>query len=202
MYGEGINDFIGTVQRFENYVDDFGNTKSRRVWVCPFYYTWASLMQRCFDNKLKLRNPTYKDVTCIEDWKYFTLFKAWMEAQNWSGMALDKDIIVKGNKIYSPDNCAFVRKETNKFVIASDSARGEFPVGVSFYKPYQKFRAQCSNPFRKTTEHLGYFLTPEEAHESWRKRKHEFAQLVAETENDPRVVAALKKRYSYEEWYK
>ena len=31
-----------------------------------------------------------------------------------------------------------------------------------------------------------------EAHEGWRKRKHELAQLVAGEESDPRVVAALK----------
>ena len=49
---------------------------------------------------------------------------------------------------------------------------------------------------------LGYFSTPEEAHEAWRKRKHELAQLVAATEVDLRVVEALKKRYSFEEWYK
>ena len=60
-------------------------------------------------------------------------------------------------------------------------------------------------PFHKLTEkteHLGYFSTPEEAHEAWRKRKHELAQLVAATEADPRIVEALKKWYSFEEWYK
>jgi hypothetical protein len=58
------------------------------------------------------------------------------------------------------------------------------------------------NLFTGKKEHLGYFSTPEDAHESWRKRKHELAQLVAARESDPRVVAALKKRYSVEEWYK
>jgi hypothetical protein len=65
-----------------------------------------------------------------------------------------------------------------------------------------KYQAQCKNPFAGKNEHLGYFSTPEEAHESWRKRKHELAQLVAARESDPRVVEALKKRYSFEEWYK
>ena len=54
----------------------------------------------------------------------------------------------------------------------------------------------------RRTESLGLFSTPGEAHEAWRKRKHEIAQLVAATESDPRIVEALKKRYSFEERYK
>ena len=61
---------------------------------------------------------------------------------------------------------------------------------------------RVGNPLTEKPEHLGYFLTPEDAHEAWRKRKHELAQLVAAKESDPRIVEALKKRYSFEEWYK
>ena len=124
-----------------------------------------------------------------------------MEQQEWHGKSLDKDIISPGRKLYSPETCAFVLKATNSFVTASDASRGEYPVGVSLYKRTGKYRAQCNNPFIRGKEHLGLFLTPEEAHEAWRKRKHELAQLVAAKESDPRVVEALKKRYSFEEWF-
>ena len=91
---------------------------------------------------------------------------------------------------------------TNSFVTASDASRGECPIGVSLFKRTGKFFARCNNPFTGKNEHLGYFSTPEEAHEAWRKRKHELAQLVAAKESDLRVVEALRKRYSFEEWYK
>ena len=125
-----------------------------------------------------------------------------MEQQEWWGKSLDKDIIVPGSKLYSPETCSFVLKATNSFVTASDASRGEYPIGVSLYKRTGKYLARCKNPFTGKNEHLGYFSTPEDAHEVWRKRKHELAQLVAATESDPRVVEALKKRYSFEEWYK
>ena len=125
-----------------------------------------------------------------------------MEQQDWHGKCLDKDIIVPGSKLYSPETCAFVLNETNSFVIARDACRGECPVGVDLCKRTGKYRAQCENPFTGKQEHLGYFSTPEEAHEAWRKRKHDLAQLVAATESDMRVVEALKKRYSFEEGYK
>ena len=124
-----------------------------------------------------------------------------MEQQDWHGKCLDKDIIVPGSKLYSPETCAFVSQATNSFVIARDACRGDYPVGVSLYKRTGRYQAYCENPFTGKKENLGYFLNPEEAHEAWRKRKHELAQLVANTESDPRVVEALKKRYSFEEWY-
>ena len=124
-----------------------------------------------------------------------------MEHQSWHGKCLDKDIIVPGSKLYSPDTCAFVLTETNLFV-ARDACRGEYHTGVSLHKMTGKYRASCGNPFTGKQENLGYFSTPEEAHEAWRKRKHELAQIVAATESDPRIVEALKKRYSFEEWYK
>ena len=125
-----------------------------------------------------------------------------MEQQDWHGKCLDKDIIAPGNKLYSPDTCTFVLPATNLFVIARDASRGDYPIGVSLYKPTGKYQARCQNPFTGKQEHLGLFSTPEEAHEAWRKHKHELAQLVAATESDIRVVEALKKRYSFEEWYK
>ena len=128
--------------------------------------------------------------------------KKWMEQKDWSGKCLDKDIVVPGSRLYSPDTCAFVLQATNSFVIASDAIRGDYPIGVNLLKRTGKYSAHCGNPFTGKRESLGLFSTPEEAHEGWRKRKHELAQLVAATESDLRVVEALKKRYSFEEWYK
>ena len=92
--------------------------------------------------------------------------------------------------------------ETNSFVTASDASRGDYPIGVSLHKPTGKYRARCNNTFSGKKEHLGLFSTTEEAHEAWRKRKYDLAQRVAAKESDMRVVEALKKRYSPEEWYK
>ena len=83
-----------------------------------------------------------------------------------------------------------------------DAVRGEYPIGVDLGGRRIIKKKKCGNHFTGKQEHLGYFSNPEEAHEAWRKRKHELAQLVAATESDMRVVEALKKRYSFEEWYK
>ena len=202
VYGTGVNDadYVVQIKETVRYAD--GKQKRKPVWICPFYKTWKNMIGRCFSEKHKTHRPTYKDVTCCEEWLLFSNFKRWMEQQDWEGKHLDKDIIFPDNKVYSPETCAFVSSVTNSFVTAKDASRGEYPLGVNWDKQSKKFKASCSNPFTKRREHLGYFdTTEEEAHEAWRKRKHELAQLVAATESDHRVVKALKKRYSVEEWY-
>ncbi len=159
------------------------------------------MLKRCYSKKSLERYPSYIGTSVCNEWVYATEFKKWMEQQDWQDKSLDKDIIVPRSKLYSPGTCAFVLPATNLFVVARDASRGECPTGVDLFKPTGKYRARCENPFIGEKEHLGLFSTPEEAHEAWRRRKHELAQLVAATESDPRVVEALKKRYSYDEWY-
>ena len=160
------------------------------------------MLERCYSKKFLESNPTYIGTSVCSEWLSATAFKKWMTQQDWQGKSLDKDIVVPKSKLYSPDTCAFVLNETNSFVIASDASRGDYPVGVDLHKPTGKYRARCNDPFTGKQEHLGLFSTPEEAHEAWRKRKYDLALLVADTESDPRVVEALRKRYSPDEWYK
>ena len=160
------------------------------------------MLKRCYSKKYLESYPSYIGTSVCSEWLYAAEFKKWMEQQDWEGKCLDKDIIVPGSKLYSPDTCAFVLNTTNSFVTARDACRGDYPIGVGLLKRTGKYKASCQNLFTGKKEHLGYFATPEEAHEGWRKRKHELAQLVAATESDMRVVEALKKRYSFDEWYK
>ena len=201
VHGVGVNDLGYRVQVMEDVTKNGGKRIQRSVFRCKYYTVWESMLERCYSKKSLESCPTYIGTSVCNKWLYASTFKKWMEQQDWSGKCLDKDIIAPKSKLYSPETCAFVLQATNKFVIARDASRGDYPIGVSLFKRTGKYRAQCQNLFTGKKEHLGYFLTPEDAHESWRKRKHDLAQLVAARESDSRVVEALKKRYSFEEWY-
>ena len=202
VFGIGTNDLPYRTEVREELPKNGGKRVQKLVFLCPYYEAWRSMLKRCYSKKSLERNPSYIGTSVCSEWLSAAAFKKWMEQQDWDGKCLDKDIIVPGSKLYSPETCAFVLKATNSFVLASDASRGEYPIGVYLYKQTGKYRAYCRNPFTGEQEHLGLFSTPEEAHEAWQKRKHEIAQLVAATESDPRVVEALKKRYSFEEWDK
>ena len=202
VYGVGVNDLGYRTQALEEVTKDGGKRIQKHVFICKYYAVWIYMLKRCYSKKYLESRPSYIGTSVCSEWLYATAFKKWMEKQDWSGKCLDKDIIAPKSKLYSPETCAFVLKATNLFVTARDACRGDYPIGVHLFKRTGKYGACCSNLFTGKNEHLGYFSTPEEAHEAWRKRKHELAQLVAATESDIRVVEALKKRYSFEEWYK
>ena len=202
VYGVGVNDLPYKTQVYEEVTKNGSKRTWKSVFTCKYYAAWRDMLTRCYSKKSLESRPSYIGTSVCSEWVYATAFKKWMEQQDWHGKCLDKDIIVPKSKLYSPDTCAFVLKATNSFVIASDAIRGEYPIGVTLFKPTGKYQASCQNLFTGKTEYLGLLSTPEEAHEAWRKRKHELAQLVAATESDIRVVEALKKRYSFEEWYK
>ncbi len=202
VYGVGVNDLPYRTQVYEYVTKDGGKRIKKLVFLCKYYAVWGSMLQRCYSEKFLESNPSYIGTSVCSEWLYATEFKKWMEQQDWEGKCLDKDIIVPGSKLYSPETCAFVLQATNNFVIARDACRGDYPIGVSLDTRTGRYQARCGNPFTVKQESLGYFSTQEEAHEAWRKRKHELAQLVAARESDLRIVQALKKHYSFEEWYK
>lgn len=166
------------------------------VWRCPFYQTWKHMLARCNEASLNYGKPTYKDCAVTPEWRLFSVFRAWMQEQDWSGNQLDKDILQPGNRVYSPATCLFVSAQVNKFVLDSGASRGTLPIGVSWHKRTRKFAARCCSPFSKKQEHIGYFMHPDEAHSAWAARKLEHAIALAGVQADARVAAALVSRYT------
>ena len=185
VFGIGINDADYVVNPTIN---------GKRI-ICPFYEAWKGMLKRCYSAKLQARYPTYIGCSVVPEWHRFMAFRAWMVELDWQGRELDKDLLFPGNKVYGPQTCIFISNGINKFTTDSASARGDWPIGVYWNKQNGKFRARCNNPFTGKLEHLGLFTCPAEAHEAWRKRKHELSLQLAAEQTDPRLAAALATRY-------
>lgn len=186
IYGVGVNDADYPVRPIIN----------GKAVKCHFYAVWHHMLERCYSEKSLLKCPSYKGCSVAPEWFSFKAFKAWMEKQDWQGMEPDKDLLFVGNKVYSPETCVFVGRITNVFVIDRAADRGEWPLGVTFRESSGRFVARCQNPFTRKREHLGYFSCPNQAHEAWRKRKHELACKLADLQTDERVAVALRTRYA------
>ena len=91
-------------------------------------------------------------------------------------MDLDKDILIKGNKVYGPDTCIFVPQRINNLFTKSDKLRGEFPIGV--YKRHNKYEAQC-NCGKSKNKHLGRFDNAEDAFNAYKEFKENLIKEVA-----------------------
>lgn len=151
------------------------------------YQAWKGMIYRCFDEKTKEKQPTYKNVSCCKDWLLFENFYEWLHSQenfenlyNQTKWNVDKDIIIKGNKVYSPDTCCLVPNNVNSLFIKKDNYRGDLPIGVK--KSHKSFMARCSNPITENREYLGSYSTPYYAFLAYKKRKEEIIKDVAQME--------------------
>lgn len=185
VYGVGVSDLDYKAHEFVNGVHA----------ICAFYETWKGMLRRCYDEKYQKKKLTYVGCSVCEEWLTFSNFKAWMVNQYWRGKQLDKDILIKGNKVYSPETCVFVSALTNSFTTERYSARGQWPLGVTLERKSGKFVAQCCNPFLRKRQKIGRFTSDVDAHLAWKKRKHELACQLAELQSDERVAQALRLRY-------
>jgi hypothetical protein len=143
-----------------------------------FYYdVWHGIMQRIYSKKHNDRFPTYKNVTVCEEWHNFQNFAAWYDENYYEVenevMELDKDILIKGNKIYSPETCIFVPRRINVLFTKRNANRGNLPIGVSWHKRDQIYTAQASKC------HLGYFNSIEEAFYAYKIYKENLIKQVA-----------------------
>lgn len=146
------------------------------------YIVWRNMLMRCYDEKTYIKHPTYKGCTVCEEWHNYSNFKQWFDENYIEGYVIDKDILFKGNKVYSSETCCFVPNEINALFTKRQNHRGEFPIGVKFCKEQRRFKACYKSMFTKDNikTYIGCFSTPEEAFEAYKKAKEEYIKEVAE----------------------
>jgi hypothetical protein len=188
--GNIINPFAPTVIGIgivgtEYNIKNESNNKNIREYV-----VWKAMLERCFDNKKKEENPAYQDVTCCKEWLYFPNFYKWLHSQEnfdkWTGKCkefnIDKDIIKKGNKIYSPENCCLVPWYVNAIFVKDQEHRGDLPIGLSYSGMHNQVRVRCHNPLTKKSDYLGTFYDIIDGFNEYKKHKEYLIKEVARLE--------------------
>ena len=109
------------------------------------YTLWCNMLKRCYSDTYQKKYPTYEGCEVSDNFKSYEYFYEWCHKQigfdndRWQ---LDKDLRIKGNKIYSEDFCVFIPNEVNKILTKRTASRGEHLIGVSWYKAKNAFKAQ------------------------------------------------------------
>ena len=164
------------------------------------YDLWNGMLRRCYSDALKKKYPTYIDCEVSDKFKSYEYFYEWCNKQigfsnkDWH---LDKDLLVKGNKVYSEDTCVFIPREINSLLIKCDASRGEHLIGVCWHKKDNAFVAHVGKSKGKR-EYLGFFKTEIEAFNAYKVAKEAFVKELANKWKDKIDVRAYNALMNYE----
>lgn len=164
------------------------------------YNAWKGMIHRCYNEKEHKRAPTYQNCSVCEEWLYYSNFEQWWDNNyyeiNGQEMHLDKDILIKGNKIYSPQTCVIVPQDINSLFMRKSAKREGLPIGVTFFKRDKKYMANICK-FGKQ-HYLGLYNTPEEAFKVYKQTKEQHIKEVAEKYKDKIPQKLYKALYKWE----
>lgn len=185
-------------------VNDWHESVSIKGKNIPEHQLWVRMLRRCYSDKTKLKQPSYASVSCCERWLSMSNFisdvSSYVGYENalYKGWNLDKDILIKGNRVYSPSTCCFVPPHVNNLFTKANSIRGEYPIGVQrvLYKVrgklYPKFRCQLNIEGKVRT--VGHFSNAADTFDCYKIHKEAEIKRVANIyrhEIDNRVYSAM-----------
>ncbi len=159
--------------------NDKGKYTSRRNGKhTKVYCTWICMLQRCYDEELHERNKTYRNCRVCEEWLSFQNFGKWFDDNYTEGYQLDKDLLVKGNKLYSPETCCFIPKELNLLIIRRDpeTRTSDLPLGLQWWRKGIRVKLRINNK----QKHVGCYNTIENAFTAYKTTKETHIIAMAE----------------------
>ena len=145
------------------------------------YMLWCSMLERCYSDGFKKKQPTYECCEVSENFKFYEYFYDWCNKQigfGNEGWHLDKDLLIKGNKVYSESTCIFIPREINSVLTKREALRGKHLIGVYWNKKDKAFVAQV-NKNKGKQEYLGSFSTEIEAFDAYKTAKEAFVKELA-----------------------
>ena len=164
---------------------------------CNIYTQWKNMIERCYNEKFHQLRPTYEGCTVSDEFKDYSKWREWYDKYPYKqdDWQLDKDLLAKGNKIYSSETCVFLPHIINSTLTKSNKTRGEYLIGVYFGTHNNKFKSYLSKRGKKMW--LGSFNTEIEAFNAYKQSKESYIKELADKYKDlldPRAYEAL---YNY-----
>lgn len=154
VFGFGVNDYNGPVT--------FGDAKLYS------YEVWTDMIKRCYKEYRLREYPTYQGCKVCDEWRYFSKFKEWFDANYIEGNMLDKDLLGGDSKIYSPQTCCFLPPRLN-IVLSKHS--------ITIYKRGNKYIAYQTLDGQKLR--IGHYATPQQVVKVYIATKQSYINKLA-----------------------
>lgn len=140
---------------------------------------WSSMISRCYNIKDKdYKNYGELGFYVCDEWLNFQNYAKWYEENYIENYVVDKDVLYKNNKIYSPNTCRFIPIAINS--IFADMYHGELPYGVR--KKKYGYEANIRKYGKRI--YLGRFRTIEDAFNKYKIEKESYIKELANLYKD------------------
>ena len=162
----------------------YNNSKDRYV-----YRAWNHMLERCYTKKYHQLFPTYIGCEVCEECHSFQNFAKWYYDNLWlplNDSKLDKDILFKHNKLYSPQTCVLVDNRINCLFTKNNKDRGCLPIGVTEDCRSHTIRAYLYNENgNRTTKYVNPSTNDRDldiliAFNWYKENKEEYIQKIAD----------------------
>ncbi len=165
ILGVGVNDYDGFIKSHGKDIDSY------RYWRC--------MLGRCYDPNIHAKQPTYKGCSVCDEWLYFSNFKIWFDTNynptTMKSWHLDKDILVDGNKVYSPETCCFVPNEINILFQVQQKGNKDMYRGVTKIDNGYCVRMQINGD----RVYLGYYMDLDKANKIYTDARKKYLKEKA-----------------------
>lgn len=165
------------------------------------YKHWVKMIERCY-NPMHRKYKFYgaKGVTVCEEWLCFANYETWFNQHYYEipncDMVVDKDVLDKTNKIYSPNTCVIIPSNINKLFCNASNIRGNLPIGVVYHKQNHNYIATIS--IDNKAHHLGCFDTITEAFISYKVAKEKYIKEMADKYREYLPQKVYDAMYNYQ----
>ena len=177
----------------------FGSSPERSLFMVKYMELtereiknrYANMRNRCYSRAYQEKRQWYRGCTVCDEWMDpehgLDRFGAWCNANYYiiegeGTMEIDKDILVKGNKVYSPETCLFVPKRINcMFSGSSRKNENGLPMEVQYNAHLQQYYPVLTGIDGKDIISREYFDNPEDAWQLYAQYKTDYVKTIAET---------------------
>lgn len=146
------------------------------------YDAWLRMLQRCYDENHHKNNPTYSGCEVCEEWLNFQNFAKWFEENIYyiegQVMEVDKDWLIFGNKVYSPETCIIVPNIINTCILNHSRRNNlDLPTGI-IHTTSNKYKPRLSKYGKR--HDLGIYETLEKAMLVYMNAKIEYIKELSD----------------------
>lgn len=185
----------------ENKCSYIGNTtmKDKDGNIKKSYSVWRGMLKRCRGNCFKEKQSSYQNCYVCDDWLCYENFEKWYNDNYYEvdseQMCVDKDILIKNNKVYSPDTCMIVPERINSmFKHRRIDKKSSYPIGVTYVEDKKLFVSEVKSGNKRITT---YHKTPDSAFYAYKIKKEECIKQVADEYKDKIPKKLYDAMYKY-----